>query len=74
MKDYNVILRELREDNDKIQEEIAEVLNITRPQYNLYENGKRQFKIEHIRKLCKYYGVSADYVLGLPKDLNYPDK
>ena len=69
MKNYNDILRELREDKDKTQAEIAEVLNITRPQYNLYETGKRQFKIEHIRKLCVYYGVSSDYVLSLPKEL-----
>lgn len=69
MKNYNDILRELREDKDKTQAEIAEILNITRPQYNLYETGKRQFKIEHIRKLCVYYGVSSDYVLGLPKEL-----
>lgn len=69
MKNYNDILRELREDRDKTQAEIAEILNITRPQYNLYETGKRQFKIEHIRKLCVYYGVSSDYVLSLPKEL-----
>lgn len=74
MKDYNAILRELREDKGKIQADIADILNITRPQYNLYETGKRQFRLEHIYKLCEYYGVSADYVLGLPKGLNYPDK
>ncbi|MBO5020748.1 MAG: helix-turn-helix transcriptional regulator [Clostridia bacterium] len=70
MKNYNEIFRELREDKDKTQAEIAEILNITRPQYNLYETGKRQFKIEHICKLCLYYDVSSDYVLGLPKGLN----
>ena len=73
MKNYNDILRELREDKDKTQADIAKILNITRPQYNLYETGKRQFKIEHIRKLCEYYGVSSDYVLGLPKGLNRLD-
>lgn len=64
-KKYYEIIRELREDKDKTQAEIAEVLNITRSQYQLYESGKRQFKIEHIRKLCLYYNVSADYVLCL---------
>ena len=72
MKNYNEILKELREDNDKIQSEIADVLGISRTQYHLYESGKRQFKIEHIRKLCLYYNVSADYVLGLPDELKYP--
>lgn len=72
MKNYYEILKDLREDNDKIQAEVAEMLGISRTQYHLYESGKRQFKIEHIRKLCLYYGVSADYVLSLPDKLDYP--
>lgn len=72
MKNYYEILKDLREDNDRIQAEVAEVLGISRTQYHLYESGKRQFRIEHIRKLCLYYGVSADYILGLPVDLDYP--
>ena len=74
MKKYYEILKDLREDNDKTQAQIAEVLKITRPQYQLYESGKRQFKLEHIYKLCLYYNVSADYVLGLPEELNYPKR
>lgn len=74
MKNYHSILKGLRTDNDKSQREIAEILEITAQQYQLYESGKRKFKPEHIRTLCKYYGVSADYVLDLPKGLNYPDK
>ena len=73
MKSYNVILRELREDKDKTQADIAKLLNITRPQYQLYESGKRQFKLEHICTLCRYYGIASDYVLGLPKNLTYPE-
>ncbi len=57
-------LRDLREDNDYNQEEIAKVLEITRQQYQLYESGKRELKISHLIKLCKFYDVSADYVLG----------
>ena len=49
MKKYNEILKDLREDNDYKQETIARVLNITRQQYQLYESGKRQFKVEHIK-------------------------
>ena len=74
MKTCNEILRDLREDHDKTQVEIAQILNITRPQYHLYESGKRQFKLHHIHALCLYYGVSADYVLGLPNGLEYPNK
>lgn len=72
MKKYNEILRDLREDKDKTQAEIAEMLKITRPQYHLYESGKREFKLQHIQTLCKYYNISADYILGLPNNLNYP--
>ncbi|MBQ7106402.1 MAG: helix-turn-helix transcriptional regulator [Clostridia bacterium] len=74
MKKHYEILRELREDSDKTQAEIAGELNISRPQYHLYESGKRQFKLEHIQKLCKLYGVSSDYILGLPKGLKHPER
>ncbi len=74
MKNYYEILKDLREDNDKTQAEIAEILEITRSQYQLYESGKRQFKLQHIIKLCLYYNVSADYVLGLPNGLKYPKR
>ena len=74
MKNYYEILKDLREDNDKTQAEIAGVLEITRSQYQLYESGKRQFKLHHIYKLCLYYNVSADYVLGLPCGLKHPKR
>lgn len=74
MKKYYEIFRDLREDKDKTQAEIAELLNITRPQYHLYESGKRDFKIKHIVALCKYYGISSDYILGLPDNLDYPKR
>ncbi len=57
-------LRDLREDNDLNQEQIAKILDITRQQYQLYESGKRELKISHLIKICKFYNVSADYVLG----------
>jgi len=65
-------IRELREDRDFTQKEIADMLGITRQQYQLYESGNRQFKIEHIVKICKFFGVSADYILELPKNLKWP--
>lgn len=56
-------LKDLREDFDKKQYEIAELLNITRQQYSLYETGKRDIPAEYIRKLAKYYNTSCDYIL-----------
>lgn len=58
-------LRELREDNDKTQNDIASVLNISRPQYQLYESGKRSLPIDLLKELCLYYNVSADYILEI---------
>ncbi len=74
MKNYNDMLKDLRIDNDYKQEDVAKELKITRQQYQLYESGKRQFKVEHIIKLCKFYNVSSDYVLGLPENLPFPKR
>ena len=65
-------LRDLREDADKKQEELALVLNITRQQYQLYESGKREMPMHHFVTLARYYNVSLDYLAGLvdtPKKL-----
>ncbi len=58
-------LKDIREDSDKKQEEIALVLNITRQQYQLYESGKREMPMHHFAVLAKYYNVSLDYLSGL---------
>lgn len=58
-------LQDLREDNDLKQEDVAEVLGITRQQYQLYESGKREIKFHQIIKLAKYYNVSIDYIADL---------
>ena len=58
-------LRDVREDADKKQEDIALVLNITRQQYQLYESGKREMPMHHFVLLAKYYNVSLDYLAGL---------
>ena len=65
-------LKELRTDKDKKQAEIAEILKTTQSYYSEYELGKRQLPIHHLVTLCNYYGVSADYILGLPKGLSWP--
>ena len=58
-------LKDLREDFDKKQFEIADFLGITRQQYSLYELGKRDIPAEYIRKLAKYYNTSSDYILEI---------
>lgn len=68
------IIRDMREDRDEKQQTLAKVLHITKQQYSLYETGKREFKIRHIVELCKYFHVSADYILNLPSDLPNPHR
>lgn len=67
-------LRELREEKNLTQENIAKILNCKQNTYQQYESGKRQLPIENLKRLCLYYGVSADYILGLPKNLKYPER
>ena len=65
-------LKDIREDADKKQEDIASILSITRQQYQLYESGKREMPMHHFTVLAKYYNVSLDYLAGIvdtPKKL-----
>lgn len=57
-------LRDLREDNDITQSQIASVLNIKQNTYSQYENEKRQMPIELLWKLADYYNTSIDYLVG----------
>ena len=57
-------LKDLREDNDLTQAAIATFLNITRPQYSLYETGKRDIPVDLVRALAKFYNTSIDYIVG----------
>ena len=58
-------MRDLREDNDKTQSEIAEQLGTSQTMYARYERGANELPIHHLITLCKYYKVSTDYMLGL---------
>lgn len=60
-------IRDMREDNDLSQEKVAEVLEITRQQYQLYESGKREMPMHLFVILAQHYGVSLDYLAGLKK-------
>lgn len=57
-------LRDLREDHDKTQQEIADVLGTSQTMYARYERGANELPIHHLLVLCEYYRVSADYLLG----------
>ena len=62
---YYQRLKDIREDNDKSQAEIAEVLQIQQTQYSRYELGKQMMGIDKYIKLAKYYNISLDYLTGI---------
>ena len=62
---YRVIMRNLREDRDLTQKEVAAVINKSQQGYSHIEDGRAELKIEDLIKLCKFYGVSADFFIGL---------
>jgi transcriptional regulator with XRE-family HTH domain len=63
-------MRDLREDSDKTQQEIADILGTSQTMYARYERGANELPIRHLLKLCKYYSVSTDYFLGLTDEKN----
>ena len=62
---YYQRIKDLRDDADKTQAEIAQVLGISRQHYALYESGKRELPMHHFITLAKYYNVSLDYLAGV---------
>ena len=62
--DYQRRLRDLREDHDKTQQEIADVLGTSQTMYARYERGANELPIRHLVRLADYYRVSTDYILG----------
>lgn len=65
MNMYYRRIRELREDSDKLQKDIAKLLNTTQQHYSKIENGATEITADRVVILAKYYGVSADYILEL---------
>ena len=65
---YYQRIRDLREDNDRTQKEIADFLGISQTQYHLYESGKRELPFHMAIELAKRYDVSLDYIAGLTND------
>lgn len=65
MIDYRTRLRNIREDRDLTQAQIGKLLNKSQQGYNHIEAGRAELKIDDLIKLCKYYNLSADYLIGL---------
>lgn len=65
-------LKDLRDDADKTQQEIAEYLNMHRSVYRRYESGERELPVWALAKLADYYNTSTDYLLGRTNDPKPP--
>lgn len=65
--EYIKRIRDLREDSDKTQREIADYLGTSQTMYARYERGANEMPIRHLIALCKFYNVTADYILGIEK-------
>lgn len=58
-------IRDLREDSDKTQADIANILGVHITQYRRWETGETEIPVHVLIELCKYYNVSADYILNI---------
>jgi len=58
-------IRDLREDHDLTQQQVANILGTSQTMYARYERGANELPIHHLLTLCQYYRVSSDYILGL---------
>ena len=68
MRTFIEKLRGLREDNDLTQSEVAAVLGTSQTMYARYERGANEMPIHHLVTLCKFYNISADYLLDTTPD------
>ncbi|MBQ7034175.1 MAG: helix-turn-helix transcriptional regulator [Clostridia bacterium] len=66
---YRTRLRNMREDHDLTQEKIGAILNKTQQGYEHIEAGRAELKIEDLVKLCQFYNISADYMIGLTDEM-----
>lgn len=65
-------LKMLRERKEITQAELGKIIGTTQQQIYKYEKGEQEMTISRLATLCTYYGVSADYILGLPRGLAWP--
>ena len=64
MEAYIARMRALREDNDLTQAQVARILGTSQTMYARYERGANELPIRHLVTLCRFYNVSADYLLN----------
>ena len=62
---YRIRMRHLREDRDLTQKQVGAIINKSQQGYSHIEDGRAELKIEDMIKLCKFYGVSSDYFVGI---------
>lgn len=70
---YNEKIAFIRESKNITQKEMAEHLGIKQQQYARYEKGINVMPITYLKDICLFLGVSADYIVTLPKGLDYPN-
>lgn len=63
-------IKDLREDHDLYQKDVAKLLGISQQYYSEYEKGKRTIPIQHLITLAKFYETSIDYIVGLTDENN----
>lgn len=67
-------LRLLREEQELNQTELGKAMNMTQRKISYLENDKYEPSIEDIKAICRFFNISADYLLGFPKNLPYPKR
>lgn len=70
--EYTDRLKALRIDHDESQAALADAIGISQKQYSRYETGINELPLRYLVRICAYYSVSADYLLGLPRGLEWP--
>lgn len=68
MEEYCKVIRDLREDADLTQAQVAAILGTSQTMYARYERGANEMPIRHLLALCRFYHVSSDFILGLSKE------
>ena len=63
--DYRIRMRNLREDRDLTQKEVGQIIHKSQQGYSHIEDGRAELKIDDLILLCRFYGVSSDYFIGL---------
>lgn len=65
-------LRDTRVDKDHTQKDTSQLLGTSDRQIGKYERNEQEMTVSKLKAFCEHYGVSADYILGLPKGLTWP--